>query len=255
MIAALVCEPSPGKPQIGGARDPGDGGTMTSQRRFIILTAALMVLILGGFNASAIGSAPSPQVQGAELQQWFVDRQLVIRWSVWASTLGIAPFLALVAGLRDTLPRPYADMFGSAATVVACTGAVQSWVWGGLALHPANATPETMRTALDIAIYWGPVLTGAMIAMIAPVTVLALRGRVGLPKWLGWLGAIVVVEQGVETITIFGLADFAAPGGRMNMQLGASLVLAWLLAFAGCRLRSEARPSVERETATPVTRQ
>jgi hypothetical protein len=39
------------------------------------------------------------------------------------------------------------------------------------------------------------------------------------------------VEQAVETVTIFGSTGFTQPGGTMNMQLGASLTLAWILAF------------------------
>ena len=40
-------------------------------------------------------------------------------------------------------------------------------------------------------------------------------------------------EQLTETLTVFGYDGFLAPGGPMNMQLGASLVLLWTLVFAG----------------------
>ena len=50
--------------------------------------------------------------------------------------------------------------------------------------------------------------------------------------WLGVLGAIAFVEQTVETVTIFGSTGFTEPGGAMNLQLGAGLVWAWILAFA-----------------------
>ena len=66
--------------------------------------------------------------------------------------------------------------------------------------------------------------------MIAPVTLLALRGNM-LPRWLGVLGLVAFVEQSVETITIFGSTGFTQPGGAMNMQLGGGLTLAWILAF------------------------
>jgi len=65
-----------------------------------------------------------------------------------------------------------------------------------------------------------------------PGQLLALRGRAGLPRWLGVLGAIAFAEQAIETITIFGSTGFTQPGGAMNMQLGAGLTLAWLLGFA-----------------------
>ena len=39
-------------------------------------------------------------------------------------------------------------------------------------------------------------------------------------------------EQAIETITIFGSSGFTEPGGVMNLQLGASLTVAWWMAFA-----------------------
>src|SRR5262249_60224623 len=80
-------------------------------------------------------------------------------------------------------------------------------------------------------IFLGPVLTGSTTTMMAPVTLLALRGRAQLPLWLGVLGAVAFFEQAAETITIFGARGFLQPGGAMNMQLGAMLTLTWLLAF------------------------
>jgi hypothetical protein len=68
--------------------------------------------------------------------------------------------------------------------------------------------------------------------MIAPVTMLSLRRSAGLPLWLGILGAVAVLEQAIETATMFGSSGFTEPGGAMNMQLGAGLVMTWLLAFA-----------------------
>jgi hypothetical protein len=85
---------------------------------------------------------------------------------------------------------------------------------------------------LDIALFWGPVLTGSTITMMLPVTLLALGAGSRLPRWLGILGVIAIVEQAVETVTIFGTTGFTEPGGPMNLQLGAALVWAWLLAFA-----------------------
>jgi hypothetical protein len=67
---------------------------------------------------------------------------------------------------------------------------------------------------------------------MAPVTLLALQGHVGLPWWLGAWGVVAFAEQAVETITIFGSTGFTQPGGAMNWQLGGTLTLGWALAFA-----------------------
>jgi hypothetical protein len=111
------------------------------------------------------------------------------------------------------------------------SSAVQSWFWAGLALHADQLEPATARALLDVAVFFGPILTGATTTMMAPVTLLALRSKAGLPMWLGLLGAAAFVEQSIETITIFGSTGFTQPGGAMNLQLGAGLTLAWMMAF------------------------
>src|SRR5262245_24907228 len=124
-------------------------------------------------------------------------------------------------------PRRVPDRGGRLRHHDGCPGLVV----GGLALHADRLEPAAARTVLDVAVFWGPVLTGATMTMIAPVTQLALRGRAGLPVWLGVVGAIAFAEQAVETVTIFGSNGFTEPGGAMNLLLGAGLVAAWLLAF------------------------
>jgi hypothetical protein len=107
--------------------------------------------------------------------------------------------------------------------------AVTSWIWGALSAHAALGA-DTARVLLDVASFWGPVLTGSAVTMLAPVVVAAVRGDLDLPRWLTVLGVVALVEQVVETITVFGHTGFTAPGGPMNLYLGALLTLAW---FAG----------------------
>jgi hypothetical protein len=148
----------------------------------------------------------------------------------------------MFALLRRLLPAPHRDVFLIGAITFVVTYAVQAWTWGGLALHADRLEPATARTVLDVAVFWGPVLTGATTTMIAPVTLLALRRNAGLPVWLGVLGAIAFLEQSIETITIFGSVGFIEPGGAMNLQLGAGLTATWMLAFAawgGFRARGQ----------------
>jgi hypothetical protein len=52
---------------------------------------------------------------------------------------------------------------------------------------------------------------------------------------LGVVGAIALTEQSIETVTIFGQRGFTAPGGPMNVYLGAGLVSIWSLCL-GIRL-------------------
>ena len=52
--------------------------------------------------------------------------------------------------------------------------------------------------------------------------------------------AIAVTEQLIETITIFGRHGFIAPGGPMNVYLGAGLVAVALLSLAVAAARGKA---------------
>jgi hypothetical protein len=112
--------------------------------------------------------------------------------------------------------------FGAIAFIVQT--AIQSWLWAGLSWHTDQLQPATARILLDVASFWGPILTGATITMLAPVVLLALRGT--LPRWLGILQALTLLEQLIETVTVDGHTGFTAPGGPMNLFLGAGLVAA-----------------------------
>jgi hypothetical protein len=134
-----------------------------------------------------------------------------------------------------------------AATAIVET-AVQAWLWGGLALHPDSLQPTAARTVFDIASFWGPILTGATMTMIGAVTVLGLRARPLIPRWLVALGLIAFAEQAIETITVFSTDGFTAPGGDMNLLLGAGLTAVWLGGFVvwtAIRLRRDALTASE----------
>jgi len=220
-----------GVPDTSDIRGTGGYGDKRKGSRPLV-GAAVAATILYVASTVMLGTPPGAADSGAQVAAWFREHRDSVRWAVWALTV-IAPLLALVfALLRRLLPVPHRDVFliGSIAFLV--TTAVQAWTWGGLALHADQLEPATARTLLDVAVFWGPVLTGATVTMMAPVTLLALRGHAGLPKWLGAVGAVAITEQAIETVTIFGSTGFTEPGGAMNLQLGAGLVAAWLLAFA-----------------------
>jgi len=208
-----------------------------------LIGATLAYGVALGVALSTSGTLPAAMETGDQVVTWFREHADAMRWSVWALTVSTPPFAVMVALLRRLLPEPHRDVFLFGALLVAGSTAVFSWFFGGLALHAATMDPANARALLDVAVFYGPVLTSATTTMMAPVTLLALGGRVGLPRWLGALGAVAFVEQAVETVTIFGSTGFTQPGGPMNMQLGASLTLAWILAFGlwgGVRGRAQA---------------
>ena len=197
-----------------------------------LLAAAVAVAVLYGIALAELGISPAATASGSRLTRWLFDNGGNVQWFAWSITVATPPLATIFALLRRLLPPPYRDVFLIGAVMTLAATAVYTWIWAGLALHAEGLKPFVARTLLDVAIFYGPVLTGSTTTMIAPVTLLAIRGRAGLPRWLGVVGAVAFAEQAVETITIFGSTGFTQPGGAMNMQLGAGLTLIWLLSFA-----------------------
>jgi apolipoprotein N-acyltransferase len=208
-------------------------------RRSTLLLAATIGFGLLYLAASAtLGSAPDSGDSGETVVAWFRDHDDRVRAYAWFLTLSL-PFFATFAGLiRAQLPALHRDIFFFGAITLAAETAVQGWLWAGMAWHPDDLQPGTARTLLDVASFWGPVLTSTTVTMLAPVAVVALRREAGLPRWLGALAAIAVAEQLIETVTVFGRHGFIAPGGPMNIYLGAGLVAVTLLALGICAART-----------------
>lgn len=215
----------------------------------LVATGAYGILaILGGLALAAFGTLPSASETGTQLVTWFRERGDSVRWGVWAFTVAAPPFAVMVALLRRLIPAPHRDVFLIGAVSYMTAIAVWTWTWGGLTLHAGQMEPATARAILDVAAFFGPVLTGSTTTMMAPVTLLAFSRQPVIPRWLGVLGLVAFVEQAVETITIFGSTGFTQPGGAMNMQLGGGLTLAWILAFGswgGVRGRNPRRRAVQ----------
>ena len=140
-------------------------------------TAAYAVLV--GIGLGVLGTAPAAAETGPQVVAWFREHRDGVRWSVWAFTVATPPFAVMIALLRRLLPVPHRDVFLIGAISFLVSGAVFTWTLAGLALHPADLEPVTARAVLDVAVFFGPVLTGTTTTMMAPVTLLALRDRRG----------------------------------------------------------------------------
>jgi len=111
-----------------------------------------------GISLVALGTLPGAADTGEQVVAWFREHRDGVRWSVWAMTVGMLPFAVMFA--LSLLPAPHRDVFLIGAIAVIVLYAVQAWTWGGLALHADRLEPATARTVLDVALFFGPVLTG-----------------------------------------------------------------------------------------------
>jgi hypothetical protein len=201
----------------------------------LVVTVGFGVLYLGA--SISLGTTPEPGDSGQTVAAWFRDHDGNVRAWIWLLTLSAPLFATFAALVRERLPSPHRDVFFFGAIAFAAETAVQGWIWAGMAWHASDLQPATARTLLDVASYWGPVLTGTTMMMLAPVALLGLR-RAALPRWLGGVAAVALAEQLVETITIFGRHGFIAPGGPMNVYLGAGLTAVALLSLGVALARS-----------------
>jgi hypothetical protein len=194
------------------------------RRSTVLLSATIGFGVLYVAATVALGSTPDAGDDGQAVAAWFRDNDDHVRAWAWLLTLSAPVFATFAALIRAELPAPHRDVFFFGAIAFMAETAVQAWLWAGMSWHASELEPATARTLLDVASFWGPVLTSTTVMMLAPVVLLALRGGAGLPRWLGFVAAVALAEQLVETITIFGRHGFIAPGGAMNVDLGAGLV-------------------------------
>jgi hypothetical protein len=200
---------------------------MTRSRTLVVAGAGTLVLYVVG--TIALGTPPEASDSGAQVIAFFKAHQDGARVDAWIttfSTLGISVIVGLVAGL---LPEPQRIVFILGGAALMIESAIQGWLWGALALHPGSLDPSTARALLDVQSFWGPILTGATMAMIGAVTSLGFSDQPLIPGWLKWLGVVAFLEQAAETVTVYGTHGFIEPGGDMNLLLGAGLTFLWLI--------------------------
>ena len=217
---------------------------MTQAR--VLVAAAVLLGALYVAGAVALGTPPHVTDSPERIAQWFLDHRDEARLYAWTATFATVAVAILAAIIRGLLPAPHRDVFLLGAAAFVIETAVQAWFWAGIARDPASLDPATVRLGFSVLSFWGPILTGATMAMIGAVTVLGLRAKPAIPRWLTVLGALAFLEQAIETITVFGTSGFTAPGGDMNLRLGALVTLVWivgLVVWAAGELRERARPA------------
>ena len=177
---------------------------------------------------------------GETLVRYYRDHADTLRTATWLLTWALVPFVILMAHVRSFLSGLCRDVMLISVTMFAATGTVWTWFNAGLALHAATLDAHVTRTLVDISAYFGPILTVADVLLAGAIGIAAWRGDGGLPRWLAYFSAVFVLEQAIETITIFGKSGFIAPGGDMNFQLGAGLLFVWLIALGVATSRGRA---------------
>lgn len=190
----------------------------------ILLTGAFYV-----FSFVALGgSVPTIESTGAEVVAWFTDNGMNAKVYAWASafvSLGLMIFAGQVSAL---LPQPHRYVFFAGVLGFALTAQVQAWIWAGLAYDPSGLSEGAARVIFAISAFWGPLVNASTAAMALAVAVLGFGAHKIVPSWLAWISILFGLEQVIETVTVFGVSGFIAPGGTMNVYLGGLLGFIWV---------------------------
>ncbi|MCG6859054.1 MAG: hypothetical protein LJE67_13420 [Salaquimonas sp.] len=198
------------------------------QSRFLLINIlATAVLYIGSFVALG-GSVPTIESNGQEIVRWFSDHGTNARVYAWLAAFISAGLVIFGGQVCALLPKPYRYIFLAGVLGYAITAQVQAWLWAGLAFRPQDLEPATARTLFDTASFWGPLVNGSSVAMAGAFAALGFHKPPVIPPWLVWLSAIFLVEQAIETVTVFGHTGFIAPGGTMNVYLGGILGFLWV---------------------------
>ena len=126
-------------------------------------TVAYIVLVVAGL--AALGTTPAATETGSQVVGWLREHRSAVQWCMWAFTVGTPALAVMLALERRLLPSPYSDVFFIGGIAILVSNAVQSWFLAGLALHADQLEPTTARALLDVAVFFGPILTGATLTL------------------------------------------------------------------------------------------
>jgi hypothetical protein len=206
--------------------------TVTSRTLRWPLWAAVIFALLYLAAAFVVPAPPAVTATGDQVVRYYHQHQDAVRLSTWLLAVSGIPFFLFVCWLRTRLRGIAADLALIGGLTVGISTMVWSWFGAGLALSSTNVPADVARSLLDIADFYGPVLTVGVILLVVPVALLPRGTGSSFPTWVRALSLLLVVEQAVESFTIFPTSGFFSPGDSMNFLVGAPLFLIWVVATA-----------------------
>jgi hypothetical protein len=206
------------------------GAQTRSMSRRIPLIAGIVFAVLFALALLMVPPLPGIDQPASAVVSHLRDHAGALRLQALLITLGFLALVIVLAYARPRLEGPAGYAFTMGSALIIAEFSVELWFASGLALHANTLDPAVARSAADIALMFGPILTVADVIVAVPIALAAKAGR--FPGWLGILAAVFAVEQFVETVTIIGGPGlFISPGGPMNMLLGGALFIVFFLAL------------------------
>lgn len=144
------------------------------KRSTVLIATTVGIGVVYLASSVALGTPPDTADTGETVVAWFRDNGGHVRAWLWLLTLSLPLVAVFGSFIRNRLRPPYGDVFFFGTAAFAAQTAVYGWLWAALAWHADTLQPATARLVLDIASYWGPVLTATTVMTLAPVAILAI---------------------------------------------------------------------------------
>jgi len=162
--------------------------------------SGLVFFVLLVIAFAILPSPPDFDASASDIADYYADEQDGIRVSVVLVAAALFYFVWFISALRSAYAlaegggRRVANLaYGAGLVITACIALAQGAV-AVAALHPAETSPEVLRSLHDFSVVGFAPATGVFVIFFVANAAAILRLRV-LPSWLGWFAAVVALIQ------------------------------------------------------------
>ena len=209
---------------------------------FFVLLVALLI---------SEGSSPTYDSTAAEIREYFVNNDTRIHLATVLGSMAFVFFLLpYAAGLRNVLAsveergeEMWSRLSYTGAVLAVAVAAATTVTFETLSQGVVEDLPDETLVALARFewVAWGTIIPWAFALMVGAASFAILRSGV-LPKWIGWLGAVVVLLHVIGTLWVFTEDDESLLAG---IQFAALMIgPIWNLAVAIVMIRGDGEPIV-----------
>lgn len=193
-----------------------------------------------------LGSTPKAEDPAQKIVSFFSGHRVQALTFVVLFGIGYLLLITFAAGLRQMLRRA-GDASGlpplvfGAAVWVNVVGTVSGIAIGAAAYRAPALAPDTTRALYDLSNISFAVIGIPFAVLFGAASISAISTR-ALPRWIGWLGALIVLLNVAKIFTVFPRSGAFAPGGAFSLVAIAPIWL-WTIAVGVVMIKGRSEPT------------
>ena len=186
------------------------------------------------FIANAqLGTPPKAEDSAQKVVSFMADKRSQVLIFVLLFALGYILLLTFAAALRAVLKRagdasPLPDISFGGAVWVTGVGTIAVAALGAAAFRAPSLEPGTTQALFDANNIAFALLGAPFAALFGAASISAMITRV-FPRWITWVGLLIVVLNVVKLFTLFTRSGSFAPGGGFSIV---AVVPIWIWTIA-----------------------